>query len=399
MNILLLAKKNPWPPKDGEAIAILQMAKGLAANDNSVTVLYMNTPKHHYDAEKIQLSGFTDIQFQSVWVNSDLKTWNALANLVKNTPYHAERFFSKDYLVKLTDLVKNGNFDIIQAEGLYLTQYFSKIPKDPKTKFVYRSHNREGEIWKNIASNSKKPLEKWYLKLQSKKLFNYENLIVKNADVIVPISLTDTVHYKNISDKYQVFYSPTGIDIENIPDQLSEVKGNDLYFIGGLDWLPNTEGLLWFIHKIFPAIKNLFPEIQLHIAGRNAPSWLGEKLFGVAGIQYHGEVPNAFEFIRDKFICIVPLLSGSGMKLKIMEAMAVGKPVITTIKGAEGMPTGVDEHISIAVSEAEFIRMLSNLINNKTDTLKKANAAKHFVIRHLNNNTLTKQLTQFYSNL
>jgi len=399
MNILLLAKKNPWPPKDGEAIAILQMAKGLAANGNRVTVLYMNTPKHHFDAEKIQLGGFYDIQFQSVWVNSNVKPWNALLNLVKNIPYHTEKFFSNEYLSKLISIVKNENFDIIQAEGLYLIQYLTSIPKSFNTKFVYRSHNQEGEIWKNIAANSKNPVRKWYLKLQSKKLFRYENLILKNADVIVPISLTDTVHYKNISNQYQVHYSPTGIDIENIPDNTPEVKGIDLYFIGGLDWLPNTEGLLWFIKKIFPVIKNLFSDIQLHIAGRNAPAWLGEKISGIPGIKFYGEVPNAFEFIQDKFICIVPLLSGSGMKLKIMEAMAVGKPVITTFKGAEGMPTGVDEHISVAVSEAEFIRMLSDMLNNKVDTIHKAKAAKQFVMQHLNNITLTKQLTQFYSNL
>jgi len=399
MNILLLAKKNPWPPKDGEAIAILQMAKGLAANGNRVTVLYMNTPKHHFDAEKIQLGGFNDIHFQSVWVNSDIKPWDALLNLVKNIPYHTEKFFSNEYLSKLISIVKNENFDIIQAEGLYLIQYLTSIPKSFNTKFVYRSHNQEGEIWKNIAANSKNPVKKWYLKLQSKKLFRYENLIVKNVDAIVPISISDTVHYKNISNQFQVHYSPTGIDIENIPDNTPEVKGIDLYFIGGLDWLPNTEGLLWFINKIFPSIKNLFPDIQLHIAGRNAPIWLGEKVSGVTGLKFYGEVPNAFEFIQDKFICIVPLLSGSGMKLKIMEAMAVGKPVITTVKGAEGMPTGVDEHISVAVSEVEFIRMLSDMIHNKVDTIQKAKAAKHFVIQHLNNITLTKQLTQFYSKL
>ena len=399
MNILLLAKKNPWPPKDGEAIAILQMAKGLAANGNKITILYMNTPKHHFDPEKINLLGFENISFICVWVNSNVKPLGALANLVKKTPYHTVRFFSRDFLTKLVTLIKDQNFDIIQAEGLYLIQYFNSISKNAKTKFVYRSHNKEGEIWKNIAANSKNPFEKWYLNLQSKKLLKYENLIVKDLDAIVPISLTDTVFYKNISDKYQVHYSPTGIDIENIPDNDTEVIGNDLYFIGGLDWLPNTEGLLWFINKIFPAIKKLFPDIQFHVAGRNAPTWLGEKSFKVEGIEFHGEVSNAFEFIQDKFICIVPLLSGSGMKLKIMEAMAMGKPVITTFKGAEGMPAGVDEHISIAISDTEFIRKLSDLILNKTDTIQKAKAAKHFVMQHLNNKTLTKQLTQFYTNL
>ena len=397
MNILLLAKKNPWPPKDGEAIAILQMAKGLAANGNSVTILYMNTPKHHFEASDIPASGKNNITFESVWVDSGIKSIPAFINLLKKTPYHVERFFSKTFLSKLIVLIQKEKFDIIQAEGLYLIQYFAFLKNYTQAKFIYRSHNQEGEIWKNLAANSKSPIKKKYLNQQSKKLIRYENDIVKNVDAIIPISLADTVHYKLLSEKNKVFYSPSGIDIENIPDSDNNIITNDLYFIGALDWLPNVEGLMWFMNKIFPAIIKLHPDVTFHIAGRNAPAQLAT--IKQTGIIFHGEVDNALDFITGKFICIVPVLSGSGMKLKIMEAMAAGKHVITTLKGAEGMPTGVDEHISIAVSELEFVKKLNDLIENKQQTAAKAKAGKHFVLQHLNNNTLTNQLTQFYSNL
>ena len=397
MNILLLAKKNPWPPKDGEAIAILQMAKGLAAAGNRVTVMYMNTTKHHFDAEAIPSMGNLPLRFESVWVDSEISPFSAFFNLFKKIPYHTERFFSKVFLDKTISLIQQEKFDIIQAEGLYLVQYFPFLKKYNESKYIYRSHNQESVIWSNVARHSKNILKKWYLNTQSQKLKHYETDVIKNADAIIPISLTDTVHYKMLSPQYKVFYSPTGINPENILKDNAGMETKDLYFIGGLDWLPNTEGLLWFLKKIFPAVKKTFPEIQLHIAGRNAPDWL-TKIQDI-GIVFHGEVSFAADFIHDKFISIVPLLSGSGMKLKIIEAMAAGKPVITTVKGAEGMPSGVDEHIFIAVSAEDFIRQLCNMLNNRPETLQKAKAGKEFVIQHLNNETITKQLTQFYLSL
>ncbi len=397
MHVLLLAKKNPWPPKDGEAIAILQMAKGLTANGNRVTVIYMNTPKHHFDAWEIPPISEEPIFFEGIWVDSTIKPLAAFLNIFKKTPYHVERFFNQNYLNKVLALVQREHFDIIHAEGLYLVQYLPIIKKNTTAKSVYRSHNRESEIWANLAVHTSNTFKKWYMQLQAKKLKRYEKNTTKQLDAVVPISLTDAIYYKEFIADEKVFYSPTGIDPDNIPVNFQEPESNDLYFIGGLDWLPNTEGLTWFIKSIFPAIKKLFPEIQLHIAGRNAPIWLAQ--LHKPGIVFHGEVQDAILFIRNKFINIVPLLSGSGMKLKILEAMAAGKQVITTPKGADGMPAGISEHIAIAESAEDFIELLAQLITNKQQTLKHAKIAKEFAIQHLNNTALTHQLTQFYSTL
>lgn len=395
MNILLLAKKNPYPPNDGEAIAIRQMAKGLSDQNNKVTILYMNTPKHHFDAESIPDKEKLNIKYYCVEVNPKVNITGAVANLFSPLPYHVVRFNSRDFLNKIIILLNEEKYDIIQAEGLFLVQYFKAIRKYSTAKLIYRSHNVEGEIWKNIGDNVLSPLKKIYLKIQSKKLINYEKKIIKTADAILPISVTDALYYSSVFDEKKIKYLPSGIDTNTVDltnKQLAEV--NDIYFLGGLDWLPNIEGLNWFINEIFPKVRKLVPNIKFHIAGRNAPKWLSE--LNEPGIQFHGEVANAADFIREKFICVVPLLSGSGMKIKIIEAIAAGKYVITTSKAAEGMPGGTEGLIVIADTPQHFAECIGIAIYRKQNKFVNVDAGKQFIISELDNHKLSASLVEFY---
>ncbi|MFI5171368.1 MAG: glycosyltransferase family 4 protein, partial [Chitinophagales bacterium] len=265
-------------------------------------------------------------------------------------------------------------------------------------KLIYRSHNIESEIWENIAANTSNPLKRLFLKMQSRKLIAYEKQIVNFAEAIVPISISDAGYYKTFFTENKIKYSPTGIDINTIDlkeQDPAEVK--DIYFLGGLDWLPNIEGLHWFIKNVFPQIRALYPEIKFHIAGRNAGNDL--KQMNEPGVVFHGEVDDALQFILDKLLCVVPLLSGSGMKLKIIEAMAAAKPVVTSPKGAQGMPPGIDEFIEIVHTPLHWIDAIGRIILDKEAALKKANRSKQFVLSTLDNNKLSAALIEFYESL
>ncbi|MBK7441415.1 MAG: hypothetical protein IPI65_07775 [Bacteroidetes bacterium] len=148
MHILLLAKKPPYPAHDGEAIAIMQMAMGLAEQGCKVDVLYLNTPKHHFNVEAIPEEFSKKITFYEVRLNNNVTSIGALMNLIGNNSYHVQRFFSKQYLQKLLQLIKTNQYSIIQSEGLYLIQYLNHIKSLTSAKLIYRSHNIESEIWK-----------------------------------------------------------------------------------------------------------------------------------------------------------------------------------------------------------------------------------------------------------
>ncbi len=211
---------------------------------------------------------------------------------------------------------------------------------------------------------------------------------------MVPISNHDMLFYASYISSQQIKYLPAGVDAQQFNTTSSNINFDTLYFLGGLDWIPNQQGLLWFINHVFDKLLNEFPQLTFHIAGRNAPDWL--KKLNKKNIIFYGEVNNANLFAEDKFICIVPLQAGSGMKIKIIEAMALGKPVVTTPVGAEGMPTELQQYFYIAATPPQFVAHIKNIILHKEKYLKLSSEAKYWILNKLDYKLLTRQLHSFY---
>ncbi len=399
MKILVLAKKPPYPPHDGEAIAIMQMAVGLCDAGNEVTMLYMNTAKHSFNPQEIPEQYRQKIKFQAVYVHAGISLIKAAFNLFSSLPYHLTRFYSKSFDQTLIEILSQDQFDIVQCEGLFLTAYSKTIRRHSKALIIYRSHNVEGMIWKRFASGEKRKLRSRFIHLQAKKLLAYEKSVDQITDAVVPISNYDQKFYETIFTRNKIKYSPAGIDLHQYETlQQGKVNHRNLYFLGGLDWLPNQEGLFWFVEKVLPLVLQHDPEITFHIAGRNGPAGFS-KLNDGKNIIYDGEVSDASEFVSDKFICIVPLFSGSGMKIKIVEAMAQNKLVITTPVGAEGMPEGLTDHLIICDTAESFAEKISWALDHPAEGAAIASAGRNFVLSSLDNTQLTSELTEFYQSL
>ena len=395
MHILQLTKKIPFPPNDGEAIAILQITHGLLEQGHSVTMLSMETGRHRMPANK-DLQENNRIDFHSVFVHTDVEILPAVLNLFKNVPYHAERFHSSSFSEKLIAILQHNHFDIIQTEGLFLLSYLSVIRKYTSAPVVYRSHNIEGNIWLRISKTKNNLLSQTYLRVQAQKLFRYERKMIHNVNGIVPISTADTLFYKHAVPEVKIKYIPCAIAVSEKNTNDIPVAFHTMYFIGGLDWIPNQQAVQWFSRDIFPLILEKYPVAEFHIAGRNAPAWFrpeGKNIF------FHSEVPDAASFIADKFIAVVPLLAGSGMKIKVAEALAGGKPVVTTSIGAEGMPENMERFLSVADDKNAFAQKVKELLGNPSRAIASAAAGQEFIRTHLNNAVLTKELTGFYQSL
>jgi glycosyltransferase involved in cell wall biosynthesis len=354
----------------------------------------MNTAKHHFPAADIPAT--SGITFIAVDVRAGISPVGALRNLMGKKPYHVDRFASKRFHEKILQLDAQEHFDVIQAEGLYLVQYLQNLGPDCRASRMYRSHNLEFEIWDNVAEHQFNRFKKWYLKLQAKRLKEYELEALSNCvDGIIPISTVDTGYYKTKVARIACMHAPTGMEI--MGQRPGAAWGKDIYCIGGLDWLPNIEGLYWFFEAVWPRIREMLPEAKMHLAGRNAPKHFAESL--PEGVTFYGEVPDAQAFAADKAVCVVPLLSGSGMKIKIAEAMAVGKVVVTTYKGAEGMPEGMDLHLYVADDPIEFAQLVVALLLSPESTHDKGIDAQGYMVRNLSNTAIAERLTHFYQTL
>lgn len=392
MRILLLTKKLPYPARDGEAIASSNIIRYMAEAGHQVVVISIITKKHNFSLDDVPEEIKSRVEFHLVNADTAIHFKDAVINLFSKLPYHISRFINKEITTLIEKVLQQNDFDIIQFEGLFLLPFVETIKKYSNAKLIYRSHNVEGVIWKRMAMKIKNPIKSWYLTMQANRLLKYELKMIPDTNAIVPISTADEQYYKLHFPNMSVTCIPTGIE-EKFENTVMCNSGS-IYFLGALDWLPNQQGLLWFIESVWPEVKEKIPEASLHIAGRNAPQILAEKIS--TKCSFYGEIDDTRKYISDKCICIVPLFAGSGLKIKIIEALAAGKVVVTTPIGAEGMPLSLDNYLYISDSAEGMMQQLVEILKEPQAALHKASEAKIIVEENLLNAVLGKQLEKVY---
>jgi len=364
MKILQVTNKVPYPVKDGGAIACMNLARGFSLLGHKVVILAMNTVKHNITLNEIPESVKELAEFKLVNVPARISPVSALLNLMfSKKPYNATRFISKTFAAELKKVLQENEFDVIQLEGLYVCPYISVIRENSKAIIIYRAHNIEHEIWSRTAIMAH-GFEKWYLKNLSKRIKQFEIQILNKYDLLVPITGRDGAILNKLGNKKPSHVSQTGIDSSVLIPNSKNLKHPTLFHIGSLEWSPNQEGLIWFFEHCWDAIREKYPDLQFFIAGRNAPTWF-QKMMNLPNVVFKGEVADAYEFINSKSIMVVPLFSGSGMRIKIIEGMALGKPIVTTAIGTEGILTTSGVNIVVTEDADGFVQSISYLIENR----------------------------------
>jgi len=349
LKILLLTKKFPFPLKDGESVAVHGLSGALTELGCAIDLLSMNTSKHFVELDdvKSKVSHYADIQTSKV--DNKIKLHEAVLNIFSGKSYHISRFDYKDYHRKLSAKLRASDFDVIFLETIYLAPYIETIRKYSSAPIVLRSHNVEHEIWQRIAANLPTGAKKAYLNMQVRRLRKYELTQLQFIDGLVTLTTRDEEYFQKAGMKKPSLVSPIGIDVSKYTTPYETDNYHELAFIGSLDWAPNIEGLDWFLEYVWPLIVKENPEAIFHIAGRNPSAELqGIKIQNVV---IHGEVADAAEYVKSYPIAIVPLLSGGGMRVKILEAMALSRAIVSTGVGAEGINT---ESILLADKPQDF---------------------------------------------
>lgn len=395
MRILQLMNKVPWPPKDGGAIACLNMTKGFAMLGHEVTVLSMNTSKHHISLKDMPAELRNRADFRLVEVPAYINWFEAALNLLfSKLPYNAQRFISDEYSFELVKLLTEKTFDVIQLEGLYLCPYIPVIRKYSEAKIAYRAHNIEYEIWARTASLSE-GFKSRYLKNLSKRIKRFEISYLNSYDILVPITDRDGQILDELGNTKPRHTSQTGIDFASLVPTAKKLEFPSLFHIGALDWAPNQEGLIWFFNHCWPKIHSQNPDLKFYLAGRNAPEWFVRHV-KLDGVEYLGEINDAYDFINSKAIMVVPLFSGSGMRIKIIEGMSLGKPIVTTDIGTEGIPTENGNNILIANTADDFTEAIFRLINDRELSNRIGKNAIGFIQEKFDNLSQAGSLIEFY---
>jgi len=364
MKILLITKKFPYPLKEGEPIAINYLARSLSAMGCEVDLLVLNTSKHYFDPARFAESENFFNEIHSVRVDNHIRLGGALRSLIAGQSYILDRFKSAAFAEKLEDLLRCKRYDVVQFETIYLAHYLPMARKQPNLVASLRAHNIEHEIWERVASTTTNPIRKWYLKNQNRHLRKFEIEHINQFDVLLAITSRDLDAFRTLGYRQEGVVVPVGINLSDyMIDNQQVVAQNSFCFIGALDWMPNQHGVVWFLQNVWKKLAKANSEIKFHIAGKNTPAWLRSK--AGPGVIVHGEVPDAKEFMRRHPVLVAPLFSGSGIKIKVLEAMALGRAVITTTIGAEGIPAEHGRHLLIADTAADFEKHLIWCLKNQ----------------------------------
>ena len=393
MKIIQLCNKVPYPEKDGGAIAINSFIKELLKAGHQLKMLAMNTSKHYVYENSIPEDFKRNVQLETINIDNSINPVSAFVALLKGESYNVSRFVSKEYALQLQHILEKETYDIVQLEGLYLTSYIPIIRKHTNAPIIMRAHNVEHRIWERLAKEEKNPLKKIYLGILAGQLKKHEERAINLCDGITTITRTDMDLLTQMGCKLPIAHIPFGVNITT-SSLTQKVYMDSLFYIGALDWMPNLQGLEWFLSKVWPLINPLASEVKLHIAGRNMPESMKNSKY--PNVVFHGEVENASDFMNSYNIMIAPLLAGSGVRIKIIEGMAMQKPVITTSVGIEGIECDYGKDAMIADTAEEFCKTVVYCIKNPEFTKQLAVNGRNFVETNHNIEKITSSLISFY---
>jgi polysaccharide biosynthesis protein PslH len=371
------------------------MVKSMHNAGVEITLMSFNTAKHWVNTESLgdKLPFYKSIL--TVPLDNRLSFFQLIRNIFLQRSYHIERFESVGFRSALIKLLEEETFDIIQLESLYLCPYIDLIRKQSDAKIVLRSHNVEWLIWNRIAANEPNFIRRRYLKYASAMLRKYEKKAIASVDALITISKDDENLFRGMGFGGSAYYYPIVLDVASFSFSKPQKNSNPvIHFIGSLDWIPNQQGICWFVKECWPLILRQWPDAVLRIAGRNMPEHM--QSMGSKSIEILGEIEDASAYVSAAPFALVPLLAGSGMRAKIIEAMALGRIILSTSIGIEGIPAVHGKHFYRADKPQEFVDAIRHCLNNQDESEAISVAARNFAITHFDAAELTKGLLMFY---
>jgi glycosyltransferase involved in cell wall biosynthesis len=384
---------------------------GLLDAGHRVKILAVNSYKYYVSPGEIP-AGFRALtRIELIDVDLHIRPVKAFLNLFTGKSYHVERFISASFRTRLIQILQQETFDIIQFETLYLTPYIAIIRRLSGAKLVLRAHNIEHLIWSRIGESTLNPLKRLYIRHLAATLKKYERLVLSRVDGIAAITENDADCFRrmmgdgirmkdgerDLKEEGAVISVPFGIDLRNVPAPRNCPEPFSLFTIGAMNWIPNAVGVRWFLHHVWPDLHKEFPGLRYYLAGREMPEWMLRMDF--PGVTVLGEVVDARAFMDAHGIMIVPLFSGSGIRIKIIEGMAAGKTIISTRIGAEGIGYTNAKNILIANAPCEFIELISICLRDTSRCLQMGAEARKLVEMTYDRREIIGRLTRFYGQL
>ena len=292
-------------------------------------------------------------------------------------PHQLFRYYDSQAAAELLHLIEREKFDVIVCDFLAAA---AMIPWNSPTPKVLFTHNVEALIWKRHYAVARNAFWKAVCWREYRATALTEQRYLNLADHVLTVSETDRDFFARKIQRTKISVVPTGVDLDFFrAAEHEEEESNTLVFTGSMDWMPNQDGILYFVNEILPRIRKRIPSTSLLVVGRSPSHQIMELSRKTEGIHVTGTVEDIRPHVRRGTVYIVPLRVGSGTRLKIFEAMAMGKAVVSTSIGAEGLPVQSGRDIFIADDPEQFANAVVELLQDPVRRRELGQAARQLV--------------------
>ena len=384
MNLLFLTPSLPHPSTQGADIRNWGLISSLSKNHRVSLVTFASQSD---DISKELSKCCCTIKVTKTPERNMLQRMSTM--LLSNKPDISVRLKSAEYSINLHDVLSNETLDLIQIEGLEMGTYLNEIldfyhNKTQRPIIIYDAHNAETVIQRRaIRADISKP-QRWstalYSMVQLRRIREFELDICSNSDAVICVSHEDCTALKKLFPRLNPTILPNGIFLSDYSETTKHAKITPpaLVFSGKMDYRPNIDAAVWFSNEVFPIIRNMHDEVKFLIVGQS-PTRQVLNLAKRPGITVTGDVDDIRPYIAAATVCVVPLRMGGGTRFKILEAMALSKPVVSTTIGAEGFPVTDGKEILIADNPQDLVRAIDSLLCQGDDRVLLGKAGRTFV--------------------
>ncbi|MEJ8545652.1 glycosyltransferase family 4 protein [Brevibacillus borstelensis] len=397
MHILILSPEMPYPPTSGGRLRVFKVLKELAASNDIYLISFYKSEEDLRYKEKL-LTYCKDVHlvplplksFPDPRGNNDTFRNHILANKIRwyfsLTPAINSYYFSQEFQSSIDRFLERYPIEIIQFEHSYIDQYRYKNLIHKKIKKVLVQYNVEHDLYRQrmeYVGRSKSVIWRLKARLDSLTFKKFELNKVKDQDLCIMVSEEDKKQLASLlpDSAPKTIVVPNGVDIDYIKPVLDPATRDQqsLVFTAGMFWFPNEDGLLWFAESIFPKIAAVHPHLRIFVAGKEPSEKVKALQMKDSRYVITGYVDDIRDYLYRGTVFICPLRLGGGTKVKILEAMASGIPVVSTVSGSKGIKANDHEHILIAKNEEEFAKKVLALLRQPELRKELASNARRLV--------------------
>jgi sugar transferase (PEP-CTERM/EpsH1 system associated) len=391
MEILFLHKQILFPHDTGGKIRVLNLLKHLAGR-HEITYLCNLRPGEEVHRNEMHALG---LRLETVPAREPVRgSWgyyrDAATNLFSPFPFTISKNFDPALRKRALELVATERYDLLICDTVVMARHVMELEGPARVLF---QHNVEAQVLRRQAQMRAKWLRSRYMALQERRMRRFEAECGNHFDAVIAVSEQDRQTFASEYGWRHVQAIDTGVDVDYFRPRDNGEPGDRVVFVGSMDYLPNQDGVEFFVEQVWPTIYRAKPRATFQIVGRNpAPKVL--RLQRVPGVEVAGTVPDVRPYLAGAAVVVVPLLAGGGTRIKIFEALAMGKAVVSTTIGAEGLPVTAGEHLVLADSPADLARAVTNLLNSPEQRTRLGRTAHRLVNESYSNETVARQFEQ-----